>query len=35
MIAFTDRDLDHLAAALELAQAAVAGRTRWHGHHRY
>ena len=25
-----DGDLDHLAAALELAQAAVATRSRWH-----
>jgi hypothetical protein len=31
----TDRDLDHLSAALELAQAAVTGRTRWRSHHRY
>lgn len=31
----TDHDLDQLGAALELAQAAVASRTRWRGHHRY
>lgn len=30
-----DGDLDHLAAALELAQAAVAGRTRWQPRRRY
>lgn len=30
-----DGDLDQLAAALELAQAAIAGRTRWHGTYRH
>lgn len=30
-----DGDLDHLAAALELAQAAIANRTRWRGQSRY
>jgi len=31
-----DHHLDHLAAALELAQAAIANRTRWHERqHRY
>lgn len=31
-----DHDLDHLAAALELAQAAIANRTRWNERqHRY
>jgi hypothetical protein len=30
-----DGDLDHLAAALELAQAAIANRTRWQPRHRY
>lgn len=31
-----DGDLDHLAAALEIAQAAIAARTRWHERrHRY
>jgi len=28
-----DADLDDLSAALELAQAAVAARTRWRLHH--
>jgi hypothetical protein len=31
----TDRDLDQLSAALELALAAVAERTRWRNRHRY
>lgn len=30
-----DGDLDHLAAALELAQAAIANRTRWRGAYRH
>jgi hypothetical protein len=31
----TDTDLDHLAAALDLAQTAIANRTRWRRHDRY